>query len=171
MNTNSDDRKAMYRSDPLVNRILNRMPAHIVDSFTEIQLESLRQALAQPKRHLIDIRLSIPTLFQRFYIVFLAGPERRSLERLRQEKRKFFTLGNLLFLAGSVAVLGVVSYNVFLLFSGNFAQKTAAPEISNSYPTALPWIKTEAACKGQNRHWEDGLCYDREHNRDFRRGR
>ena len=54
---------------------------------------------------------------------------------------------------------GAVARNVYTLKA-----QTAAASI---HPTALPWIGQEAACKGKSRHWEEGLCYEQDHDPQF----
>ena len=51
------------------------------------------------RHHPIDIRLSIPTLLSRYYLVVLVGPERRDEARRREERKShpFFTRNNLWF--------------------------------------------------------------------------
>ncbi len=66
------------------------MPEEIANSFTELQLETIEHALEGGKwrHHPVDIRLSIPVLWRRFYFVLLAGPERRSAERRKFERAR-----------------------------------------------------------------------------------
>ena len=152
----SDSSSRSLRFDPFLSRLLNRMPESMVDSFTDAQLEALRAAMVNPARHKLDIRLSIPTPFKRFYLVFLAGPERRSKERRIRDGFRLWTPANTIFLALLVTSLVVTLYNGFYLAS------SLTPEVSaeQSHPTALPWIKSEQGCTGQYRHWKDGLCFD-----------
>ncbi len=175
MNINPEERKARYRQDPILSRVLNRMPNHVVDSFTELQLDAMRQAIAQPRKHSVDLRCSIPLIAQRFYVVILAGPERRSQERLRREKkeRRTWTVGNFVFLAAMAASFVMLTYGISTLVgqSTTLAEQVAPENLSASHPTALPWIKSKEACTGPNRRWQEqeGLCFDREHSRHFRR--
>ena len=64
--------------------------------------------------HPVNIRLSVPLLFGRFYVTLLAGPERRSPERLSAERRKhpLWKAGNLLvmLLAGSTIALALLAF-------------------------------------------------------------
>ncbi len=62
-------------------RLLANMPEDVASSFTELQLEMLEHALAGGKwrDHPVDVRLSIPVLWRRFYFVLLAGAEFRRL--------------------------------------------------------------------------------------------
>ncbi|MFQ5773021.1 MAG: hypothetical protein ACE5GS_00740 [Kiloniellaceae bacterium] len=70
--------------------------------------------------HPVNIRLSVPLLFGRYYVTLVAGKERRSAERLASERRKhplikfgnlvvLFALGTVCGLAGLalVQVLGI----------------------------------------------------------------
>ena len=67
-----------------------RMPQHARDSFTPDQMEALRGAARTMKwgRHPIDIRISLPTLFSRYYLVVVSGKERRSKERRSAERKR-----------------------------------------------------------------------------------
>ncbi len=59
--------------------------------------------------HPVNIRLSVPLLFGRFYITIVAGKERRSAERLSQERARhpLATAGNLLFMMGFGTLIGM----------------------------------------------------------------
>lgn len=61
------------------------------------------------KNHFINIRLSIPLFFTSVYLTIVAGTERRSPDRLRQERGKhpLATLGNLLCFGYSGVVLAL----------------------------------------------------------------
>jgi hypothetical protein len=78
--------------------LLDKVPSDVARSFTETQLAAIEYAIEdRSRRHpLIDIRLSVPFIWRRFFVVFLAGPERRSPERLRRERVKhaFWTIAN-----------------------------------------------------------------------------
>ena len=71
----------------LYKSLLSRIPHDVQASFTPEQVRGLRQACEQLRwgRHPLDIRLSLPFPATRFYLVFLAGMERRSTQRLRAE--------------------------------------------------------------------------------------
>ena len=74
--------------------------------------------------HPVDIRVSLPLPFGRYYLTLVAGPERRSAERLVAERgrRPMATMGNFLFLFASalgincLAVLGLLLYSSVLSF-------------------------------------------------------
>ncbi len=98
-----DDHKptvAPSDSGPSFRRwLLDSVPSDVAQSFTETQLAAIENAIEdRSRRHPpIDIRLSVPFIWRRFFFVFLAGPERRSPERLSRERVKhaFWTLANL----------------------------------------------------------------------------
>ncbi len=63
--------------------------------------------------HPVNIRLSVPLLFTRYYVTIVAGKERRSGERLASEREKhpLTKLGNLvvMFACGTICGLAVLS--------------------------------------------------------------
>lgn len=151
------------RYDPILNRLLERMPPHIADSFTEEQLSAFQVAMTPANRHKVNIRLSIPLLHKRFYVVFLAGPEKRSPLRRLAERQPIWTPGNAIFLGLLLASCVVTLFNVFYLVNAVMPQVSA----TESYPTALPWIESEAQCKGGTRVWKNGFCFDADHSPEF----
>lgn len=64
-------------------------------------------------QHPINLRVTLPIPFRRWYVTLVAGPERRSNERLISERKKhpLETLPNLMFLLS----IGIVSTTVLLL--------------------------------------------------------
>ena len=58
--------------------------------------------------HPINLRLSIPLFFGRWFFTLIGGPERRDQERRAKERRKhpLFTLGNVVFLFIVGTVIG-----------------------------------------------------------------
>ena len=57
----------------------------------------------------IDLRLSIPLLFKRYFVTIVAGEERRSPERRVEERQKhpIKTIGNLTVLLAAGTVVGI----------------------------------------------------------------
>ncbi len=159
----SDSSSRAIRFDPFLSRLLNRMPGSVVESFTDAQLEALRSAMVNPERHKLDIRLSIPIPFKRFYLVFLAGPERRSKARRLNDGFRLWTPANTMFLLLLLSSLAVTLYNGFYLASS----LTPSVSAEQSHPTALPWIEAEKDCTGKYRDWKNGLCFDSDHSPDF----
>ncbi len=76
-------------SERLVMGLLAQMAPEIRARFDDAQVEALRAAARQCQwgRHQLDLRLSLPLLAQRYYLVIVGGRERRSAERVRRERR------------------------------------------------------------------------------------
>ena len=72
------------------DRLLGPMDPEVAKTLTETQLRELEHVLAAPSsRPLpIDIRITVPIFWRRYFITLLAGPERRSAERLKEERAK-----------------------------------------------------------------------------------
>jgi hypothetical protein len=66
------------------------------------------------EQHPVDIRLSLPLIFARYYITIVAGKERRSAARRASERRKhpLNTSGNNLVMAVVGCVLGLAIYGL-----------------------------------------------------------
>jgi hypothetical protein len=65
--------------------------------------------------HTLDLRLTVPWLFGGFYMVFLAGKERRPKDRRKTESKehKIFTSGNLMFLIMLAIWTGAAGYVIW----------------------------------------------------------
>jgi len=103
---------------------LSRVPAHIKDSLDDEQLTALADIAAAmraawAKRHRVDIRMSVPLLFSRYYLTVLSGPDSRD-DRRDGTTGPFRRLANVLFIgfvaAGfyTVAALGLLIYSSVL---------------------------------------------------------
>lgn len=95
-------------NDPFLERFFARIPRAAAESFNDDQLLAIKQAFAEsPSRsHALDLRLSVPLLFGRFYFVVIAGPERRRRQhRIRPLPRRSIT--RVLNIGFSLAVLTV----------------------------------------------------------------
>lgn len=83
------------------DRVLGPMDPDVANSFTEAQLLELERVLsAPPSRRLpIDIRITVPFFRGRYFLTFIAGRERRSAERLKEERAKhaLWTFANVCF--------------------------------------------------------------------------
>lgn len=84
--------------------LLDLMPKEVRETFTDEQIQAIITVL-QPGTHSVDIRLSIPFVGGRRYVVLLIGKERRSLERRKLERlrRPLRTPMNV----ATIALLGV----------------------------------------------------------------
>ncbi len=67
--------------------------------------------------HPVNIRLSIPLIFGRYYVTLVAGKERRSGERQASERKKhpLMKLGNIVVMAACGTLCGLVAFSMFQL--------------------------------------------------------
>ena len=102
--------------------LLKRLPGDVAASFTTEQLAALRRAVA-PARHAVDIRLSLPFLGRRHYVVLLAGRERRPLARLEAYRRShaLWTLSNIALFAVLSSLLALALVQAVSAFSALIA--------------------------------------------------
>lgn len=155
------------KANSLFERIFARLSPEIAATFTSEQVEGLRRAIDKLswKRHAIDLRLSVPFPVRSFYLVILAGPERRSRKRLRAEKHRYpiWTPTNILVLAVfvSLMVLSVLGVLQFLF------PTLASLDLSEPHPTTIPYIQNEAECLRSEKIWRDGQCWDFQHSPFF----
>lgn len=149
------------RADDSFEQIMARILPEAKATFTADQLNALKLACRQvswKNSHPIDIRLSIPGYPHRFYVVFLAGKERRSPQRYASSdcRKALATLTALIILsAGCTVSYGLIQFAL------------AASQRDNIYPTAIPWLQTQAACEQTGRFWEEGKCWDAMQSPDF----
>lgn len=147
--------------------ITERLPAHLRSSFTDEQLSALRQAFTLIGRspHRIDCRMSIPFPIRSFYFVLLAGPERRSKERVAAAQRAFLIRAIVLL---SMAVgSGLVFALSGLSGAGNSQVRRVWHAGQQSHPTVVPFKYTKDECETSGREWREGECVDYEHSPDF----
>ena len=99
----------------------DRLPGQVRDSLSSAQRQALNDwACTQDwTSHPVDIRLSIPTLLSRYYLVVLGGRERRHKECRAAERHKhpLSTWANWLFIAGTI---GMTFYFFSLLAASLF---------------------------------------------------
>lgn len=92
----------MLMGEARARRLLERLPEEIRASLTPDQEQAVLAAarLDSWDLHPVDIRLSVPWFGRRFYMVLVAGGERRSSARLKTERRSrpLWSLPNLSFL-------------------------------------------------------------------------
>lgn len=151
-----------------LERLLRSVPPEVADTFSEQQLDVILHFLDSLfwKRHPIDLRASVPFFFKRFYFVFIAGSEKRSAQRLREDRIKtpLWTTSNIL-----LFVL-VSSIGLFIFCAGILASRTrlSLPGLpNNTFPTTYPLKDNEKDCEESGRIWRDGECYDYDHDPAF----
>jgi hypothetical protein len=84
--------------DPFLEKFFSRIHPTVAQSFTPAQIAAIKLAFGARTwgSHKIDIRLSFPLFWRRYYIVWLAGREQRPPERRAKEggRHPFASLGN-----------------------------------------------------------------------------
>jgi hypothetical protein len=139
--------------------ILRRMSPDVVKTFTSVQLEELQRAVqaAQPSKHDVDLRFSIPFPRRGFYFVIFAGRERRSIERLRAENPHYpyTAAAGILVLIGLLASVTVPTILWLTALGAKSQQDTI-------HPTAIPWLQDKESCQATRREWRDGKCWEKE---------
>lgn len=148
----------------LFETIVAQMPADVVASLTATQLAELKSSCYQFKwrKHPVDIRLSIPFPGRGIYFVFLAGPERRSLQRLRTENSKYpYKVVVTFSLLAGLAMGGIVMTWQSL--------QPVAMQLQRSFvhPVSIPWLQSKGECEKTGRIWKDDNCWDSDHSPDF----
>ena len=95
------------KTDPVITRLLERMPDKVADSFSEEQLAYLRNAIGTREwgRHKVDLRGTIKFFKWRYYYVVLAGRNRRTLS---EKERRIAVLMN------AVLITSFVSFSIFV---------------------------------------------------------
>jgi len=110
-----------------VDRIFDQLPADVQSSLTDGQRGALQEALQKvgwKRDHAVNIRLSAPLLYWRFFVTIVAGAEKRDRTRVVEEREShpFRTMGNFLFLGAMaisvymVALAGVLAYSSIIEF-------------------------------------------------------
>lgn len=119
-----------WKQQPDMQRLLARLPAETVRSFSNDQLYQLDQALSQQRwrKHPVDIRgrLSLPFIPSRLYFVLLMGRDHRELSRREREVgfvavlslvAAFFALSTLMGILALYLVKSALGINLFSDFS------------------------------------------------------
>lgn len=112
----------MLMGDVRAEALMRAIDPDVRANFTVDQENAIRAAARRDPwgQHPVDIRLSVPLLFGRFYMALVAGRERRSMARLVQERGKhpLGRLGNLIALGAIAVTVGLAVLAVLLLAGG-----------------------------------------------------
>jgi hypothetical protein len=153
-------------TDPAFERLFTQIAPEIVKTFTDKQIEALKRGFGYQRAssNFLDIRFSVPIPGLRFYLVLLAGSERRSRQRLRSQKGlyPFWTPSNILFFIGLLIIILICSFTTFSFVLSSFHLTSTL-----AYPTSIPWISDQSECEYTNRVWRDGKCWDYEQSPNF----
>ena len=108
-------------SDAFTAHFFRRLDPKIAEELTPRQRDAITDALRQsgPREHSVDLRWTLNVLFDRFYVVILAGRDLRrreseSAQRARSDARKVIQSMLLLlaFIIPALLVLAVLLYGV-----------------------------------------------------------
>ena len=104
MTTTSEPHELRAGEDWFLARLPNEIHARLTPDIKEALAEAVR-----PRPwgdHPIDIRLSIPLPFGRYYLALVLGPERRNPERRKEEgkSRPVMTAANIFFILAIIFV-------------------------------------------------------------------
>ncbi len=156
----------------LMRRILEQLPPEERYSFSEKQIEALHQsALSLPKaNHAINIRWSVPFPSKGFYLVFFAGKERRSSQRLLSDG-DFKLLPRFIIILTTLLGCTLISSLVYSQRILATAKQRSAFSLEDSsdtvHPTVVPFKYDQEQCETSFREWKDGQCIDYEHDHTF----
>lgn len=105
-------------TDPVITRLLERMPNDVAGSFTEKQLSYLRNAIGAREwgKHKVDLRGTVKFFKWRYYYVVLAGRNRRSLSH------KELRIAALL---NATLLTGFITFSILLGFLALYLIKSA----------------------------------------------
>ncbi len=97
---------------------LRRLDPELRAQITPELEAALRREMGAPQwqRHPFDLRFSLPWFGQRYYLAFVAGPERRSAARRRVDRQN--RRGNRMLLTAAGATLALSSTFLALLAFG-----------------------------------------------------
>ncbi len=94
--------------DGYIARFLASVPADVASTFSRAQLLAIKDFVINDRgRQAVDIRWTIPLIWYRFFIVVLAGSERRSPQRRAADRaaRPILTWSNILVILLFLAML------------------------------------------------------------------
>lgn len=148
---------------PNAYRMLQRMPADVSTTFSAAQIQAIENALV-PRKHMVDLRLSLPFLGKGAYLAFAAGPNKRAHYRNLQNGNPFVmpAVGASV-LVGAAVIIGLVHLRGSSLLRA--ADPAFAKESFN--PTVVPFKKNRKECVESNRQWVDDQCIDKSHDPTF----
>lgn len=152
------------RHSPNAYRMLQRMPKEIFTTFSTIQIQAIESALI-PRKHAVDMRLSLPFLGKGAYLVFVAGPNQRAHYHNLQNRNPFVMPAVCVsVVVGAAVIFGLVQLRgSHLLVEANSAFGTS----QEFYPTVVPFKKNRQECEESNRQWIANQCIDTVHDPVF----
>lgn len=100
--------------DLFLRTFFSRIPRDVAASFTPAQLDAVKRAFGarSPGAHGLDLRFSLPLWRRSYYMVLLAGKERRSPERrvLQRLLRPLWNVANVCVVVVFLAMLASAAF-------------------------------------------------------------
>jgi hypothetical protein len=162
--------KQLEQLDPAFQELFSQIQPEIKNNLTTEQTAAIKRAFGSntwTRKHPLDLRVTLPIPGLRLYMVLLGGEERRSQQRLQYTKVLYplWTPSNIIFLCVFSIILSLCSVATF---SGVLSSiRSLLSSSSSASPTSIPWIFNQSECERTGRTWEDGKCWDNEHNPAF----
>ncbi|MBD2362171.1 hypothetical protein H6G36_13415 [Anabaena minutissima FACHB-250] len=162
--------RQLKQFDPVFEELFTQVQPEIKDTLTTEQIIGIRKAFSSntwTRRHSLDLRVKLPIPGLRFYMVLLGGVEQRSKQRSQYGKVLYplWTASNIIFLILFLMILSGCSLVIFSSLLSSFS--SISHSSSSVSPTSIPWIFDKSECEHTDRTWEDGKCWDSEHNPMF----
>lgn len=158
-------------NDSVLMELFADIPPEVVDTFNEEQLKAIKKVLMSRSwsRHCINLRFSIPLPRSGFYLMLLAGPERRSKERRYADKVAYplLNFSNIAFLIGFLIILSTSTFITLPFVFSSLISSLNSISTSSAHPTSIPWLEDKFNCEHTGRTWSKGQCWDSEHNPMF----
>lgn len=144
--------------------LLARMAPEMAATFSPAQVQALQVALT-PRRHAVNLRLSLPLGITRVYLVLLAGTEVRSVARRRQEaaQHPLWTPTNMLVIASTMG-MGILALLAMVQITSVDLGAVFSPKAA---PAGIPFKADRTSCEESGRTWQDGTCLDFGHDPTF----
>ena len=102
--------------DPFHALFFSRIPGEVARSFSPAQLDAVKRAFGarSPGVHTVDLRFSLPLGRRAWYVVLLAGRERRSSDRSLLDRlfRPLWTAANVAVAAAFVLMFAIALASV-----------------------------------------------------------
>lgn len=162
--TGTGEMSQSFQGCPNAYRMLQRMPQETITTFSAPQIQAIENALI-PRGHVIDLRLSLPFLGKGAYLVFAAGPNKRSHYRNLQNGNPFvmpavFTS----VVIGAASIVGLVALKGSTLLAQPDPVFAQGEEF---HPTVVPFKKNRRECEESGRKWTNKQCVDSAHDPVF----
>jgi hypothetical protein len=152
------------RHSPNAYRMLQRMPKEIFTTFSTLQIQAIESALI-PRKHAIDMRLSLPFLGKGAYLVFAAGPNQRSHYRNLQNRNPFVMPA----VCASIFVGAAVIFGLVQLRGSDLMVEADPVFVTGPsfHSTVVPFKKNRQECEDSDRKWINNQCIDTVHDPVF----